>query len=265
MGESCRGEDEVVGGEGDPLDEVRRIGTLCAGRFQRSEEWRAVGEAPVGEPDKRTRRQELHPQAKDVAEGSVGIRDGMEEVRVFVVGAADADGSVAAEDFHLLDRLVHEPVPERGGFDADPGDRAADGDGLELRNHGRTQALRESRIGEILEGGHPFHLGDPAFRIDLDDPAEAPDVEPFGCGLPAGAEQVRRLLRQADRPSCPACHGTGEFPAGLAIGFPAIEKVGEVPVHQRTLFQPPRMPSFESTSCQSWVCRLRNAPAQERR
>ena len=146
-----------------------------------------------------------------------------------------------------------------------PGDRTADGDGLELRNHGRTQALQESRVGEVLEGGHPFHLGDPAFRIDLDDPVEASDVELLGCGFLAGAEEVRGLLRQADLGARPACHGPGQLPAGLAIGFPAIEEVRAIPVHQRTPFHPPRMPSFESTNCQSWICRLRNAPAHERR
>ena len=52
----------------------------------------------------------------------------------------------------------------------------------------------------------------------------------------AGAEQVRRLFRQANRPACPACHGMGEFPARLAIGFPAVEKIGAIRVHQQSLF-----------------------------
>ena len=159
--------------------------------------------------------------------------------------------SVAAEEFHLLDRLVHEPVSERGGFDAEPGDRAADRNGLEFRDNRRTEALRESRIGEILEGGHPFHFGDPALRVDLDDPVEATDVESFSRGISSGAEQVRGLFRQANRPACPACHGMGEFPAGFAIGFPVVEKVRAIRVHQQTFFQPPRMPSFASTNCQS--------------
>ena len=58
-----------------------------------------------------------------------------------IVGGAD-DAAVAGQDLHLGDGLVRHAVAQRGGLDAEPGDRAAEGYRLELGHHERHQLVR---------------------------------------------------------------------------------------------------------------------------
>ncbi len=157
------------------------------------------------------------------------------------------------EDIGLFEDLMHEPV--RNDDASMPARRPTDD--VKVISSDRRESARhsgESR-GGVLKGGHPFHLGDPSFRIDLDDPVEASDVELFGCGFLAGTEEVRGLLRQADLGARPACHGVGQLPAGLAIGLPAVEEVRAIPRPSADAFPSAADAIFESTNCQSWICR----------
>jgi hypothetical protein len=66
---------------------------------------------------------------------------------------------------------------QRGGLDPQAGDRAAQGDGLQLGYHERHQAVRQRRVGQVLVGGHAAHHGGAGRRIDVQHPAERGDVQ----------------------------------------------------------------------------------------
>jgi hypothetical protein len=72
----------------------------------------------------------------------------------------------AGEHLDLAHRLVRQPVPERARLDSEPGHRAAERDGLQLRHHGRHQPVRERRVDQVLVRGHALHVGGAGVRVD---------------------------------------------------------------------------------------------------
>ena len=111
------------------------------------------------------RRNETHFEPERVAEGAIGVGKAEEQIRVLLEGTAN-EAAVRQQDFQFLDRLVDQAKPERRGFDPDAADRAANGDGFELRNDGREQTELQSFVDQFRISGHSFDIGDAIFDID---------------------------------------------------------------------------------------------------
>ena len=149
---------------------------------------------------------ELDGERQGVAERAEGVREAVEQIRVLVVGGGADDAAVAGQDLHLDDRLVRHPVAQRSGLDAQPGDRPAEGDRLELRDHQRHQPVPQRRVAQVLVGGHAADPGGAAGRVDFQHVTEGGDVQPARSrgarrGLRdavAEPEEVRGALGQAD-------------------------------------------------------------------
>ena len=156
-------------------------------------------EPHVPQLDEREHGLELDPQPGRVAEGSVGVGESPEEVCVLSLGARGDDIACAGEDVHLQDGLVRQAVAERRRLDAEAGHRPAQGDGPQLRDHERAQAVGQRRCDEVFVGAHAADLGRATGRLDRDHPVEPRDIEPGDPGAGAGTEEVGRLLGQADR------------------------------------------------------------------
>ena len=122
--------------------------------------------------------------------------------------------AIAGQHVHGRDRLVHEAVTKRRGFDADSRHRAAEGDGLELRHDRRHRPLRERRIGKIDECRHALRVDDAV--ADRDDAVEVRQVDAAarcaargrGTGSTSawrGRTRARRARRAMPRapPACP--------------------------------------------------------------
>ena len=142
---------------------------------------------------------QLDLEAQRVAERAVGVGEGPEQVGVLVVGAGHDDLTGPGEDLHLADRLVRQAVAEGRGLDPEPGDRPAEGDGLELRDDQRHRPDRQGRVDEPFVGGHPLHLGDQPLGVDRQDVVELADVQAGHVETLAGAEEVGGALGQPDR------------------------------------------------------------------
>ena len=140
-------------------------------------------------------RLHLDLQPQRVAEGAVGVRERGEEVGVLAVRRRGDDVAVGEQHVHRAHRLVRQAVPERRGLDAQPGDRAAERDRLELRDDERHDAAGQRGCGERLVGGHALDLGGAGGEVDVDDAGERGGVEPLRLPF-AEAEEVRRLLAQ---------------------------------------------------------------------
>ena len=100
------------------------------------------------------------------------------------------------------------PVPERRRLDADTGDRAAERDRLQLRDHGRHRAAAQRGVDQRLVGDHPFGLDDARRRDRRGSRRRTARDRSLGrrCGR-AVAEQVRRRLgetRWRGRAAAPA-------------------------------------------------------------
>ena len=175
---------------------TRPSATICA-----IAAWTAssVGEPDVPQLDVRLHRLELDPEPQGVAERAVGVREGAEEVGVLAVGRRDDDLAGAGEDVHLEDRLVGQPVAERRRLDAQPGDRAAEGDRLQLRHDEGHQAVGQGRVDQVLVGRHPLDVGGAGLRVDRDDLVQPRDVEPGAGRVRPGPEEVGGALGQPDR------------------------------------------------------------------
>ena len=113
---------------------------------------------------------ELDLQAHRVAQRTVGIGEEAEEIDV-LLARAGKDFAGAGQDIHLDDGLVRQAVAEARGFHAHAGHRAAQGDGLKLRNDERHEAVRQGGIDQVLVGAHALHIGGAGEGIDLDNPA----------------------------------------------------------------------------------------------
>ena len=162
-----------------------------------------VVEADMAERDVRRHPLERDPEAGRVAEAAVGVGERVEQV---VAGTCRDDLARPGEDIHLEHGLVRQSVAEAGRLDAEPGDRAPERDGAQLRHHLRHESVREGRIDEVLVGAHALDVGcrraadrRVGMRVDLDDTGQPAHVEAGRGARGARAEQVGRLLRQPDR------------------------------------------------------------------
>lgn len=140
---------------------------------------------------------ELDAQSGGVAEGSVGVGEPPEQVGVLAFRSRGDDVAASGQDVDLEDRFVGEPVAERRRLDAEAGDRAAECDGLELRNHQRRQPVREGGVHQVFVRAHSGDICGPGLLVDRDDSAETGDVEAGCAGLGPRPEQVGRLLRES--------------------------------------------------------------------
>ena len=150
------------------------------------------------ERDERLDRLELDAQAHRVAERSVRVGEGAEQVGV--LGGRGGDHLAGAgEDVHLQHRLVRQPVAERRRLDAEAGDRAAEGDGLQLRHDQRRQPEGQRRGDEVLVGAHAGDVGRARLGVDRDDVRQPGGVEARGVRLRARPEQIRGALGEPHR------------------------------------------------------------------
>jgi hypothetical protein len=150
----------------------------------------------VLEPDVRRNRLQLDLQPQRVAEGAVGVGEAGEQVGVLAVGRGRDDLAVGGENVHLEHRLVRQPVPERGGLDAEPGHRSAERDRLQLRDHERHEPVRQRGVDQVLVGGHALHVSRACHVVDGDHAGERGRVESAHRFGAAEAEQVRGPLGQ---------------------------------------------------------------------
>ena len=160
-----------------------------------------VAEAEVPQVHERRHRLQLDRERQGVAQGAVGVRESAEQVRVLVVRGGRHHLAVAGQDLHGQDRLMRHAQAQRGGLDAQAGDRAAQGDRLQLGHHERHQAVRQRRVRQVLVGGHAAHHRGAGRRVDVQHPAERGDVQLSGPGprrLIAEPEQVGGALGQPD-------------------------------------------------------------------
>jgi len=131
----------------------------------------------VAQRDVRRHRLEGDPQPDGVAEAAVGVGEGGEQVGVLVVGGRRHDLPVAGEDVHLEHRLVRQAVAERRRLDAESGHRAAQGDGPQLWDDHRHQAVRQGRVDEVFVGAHALDVGGACLGVDRDHTVQPGDVE----------------------------------------------------------------------------------------
>ena len=86
---------------------------------------------------------------------------------------------------------MRQPVAERGGLDAEAGDRAAERDRAQLRHDERDEPVGQRGVDEVLVGAHALHVGGAAAAVHLDHAAQPGDVESGRRGARPGAEEVR--------------------------------------------------------------------------
>ena len=77
------------------------------------------------------------------------------------------------------------------------GDRTAEGDGAQLGDAQRHQAVRQRRVDQVLVGCQPADRGGPVRRIDFEDAVERRQVEVM-VRRRSCPEQIRRGLAQAN-------------------------------------------------------------------
>jgi len=185
----------LPGIENGAVYEVRFSCLQAPAQFFKKLGW--ILEFCVLKADERLHGHGFHLDAQGVAERAVGVREAEEKIGMLVVGGAGDDAAVAEQDFDLEHAVVHQAVAMRGRLDADAGDRAAEGDGLQLRHHRRHHAVREAFRYQRLVGDHTFgrHM---AF-LDQENFIEVANVEPAARRAGAVAEQIRGVLRQPDR------------------------------------------------------------------
>ena len=130
------------------------------------------------ERDERLDGLQLDLESHRIAERPIGIRESRNRS---VVGRRRGEHLAGAgEDVHLQHRLVRQPVAERRGLDAEPGDGAAEGDGLQLRHHQRRQTVGAGGSDQVLVGAHAGDVGGPGAGVDRDD-----------AGQPCGVKALR--------------------------------------------------------------------------
>ena len=201
VGPSAEGQVDLVAGEHDAVEEVDRLAVPGAGPHDLADGVLDVGQRP--EPDVLQRHVGVHAleldgEAERIPQRAVGVREGVEQVRVVALRARDDDLAVTGEDLGLEHRLVREAGPERGRLDAQAGDRPAEGDRAQLRDDEGHEAVRKRRGDEVLVGRHPLDARRAAHRVEVDDVGQVRDVEPGRVGR-ALAEEVGRALSQPDR------------------------------------------------------------------
>ena len=189
----------LTGVEDGPVEEVDRAGSCRKATFlQRGcvkvaflqPQARQLGEgrgarggvrvAAVAQPHVRPHRLQVDHEAQGVTQRAVGVGEAPVQVGVLAVRRRRDHLAGAGEDLHLPHRLVRQAVPERRRLDAQPGHRAAQGDGLELRDDQGHQAVRERRVDQVLIGRHARDVRGPGDRVHGDHAGQAGGVEGRG-------------------------------------------------------------------------------------
>ena len=216
----CRGlhahaEVALVGAEDDPVEVVDGNPIEAARLDDAVHRLDEVGdrvEPQVGERDEGLHRFEFDAQAHRVAERPVRVGEGAEQVGV-LAGRCGDHLARSGEDVELQHGLVRHPVAERRRLDAEPGDRAAERDGLQLRHDEGRQPVRQRRGDEVLVGAHAGDVGRARLGVHRDDVRQPRRVQPGGVGPGAGPEQVRSGLGQSNR----GCRGHGPIALQQAL------------------------------------------------
>ena len=197
VGEAGEGQVHLAGRERGGVEAVDRLPVpLLRRRHVGQGLGGALGVVEPHVPQRHEGRHRLEPdrQPGGVAEAAVGVRERVEER---VARPAGDELAAAGEDVHLQDRLVRQAVAERRRLDAEARDRAAEGDGAQLRHDVRDEPVRQGGVDEVLVGAHALHVGGAALDVHGDDAVEAGDVETGDPGDCARAEEVGGPLRQA--------------------------------------------------------------------
>ena len=158
---------------------VHEVGLRFAAPRQVGEKGTGFGMPDVSEPHEGFCGDRLRPGTQHVPESAVRIGEAVEKIPVRVVGTSDHRRAVAEQHLQLLDALVHQAVPERGGLDAHARDGAADRDRLELGDHARHDALGEGRIDQRLVGGHSLDIHPPVDGAHREHVMKFANVQPL--------------------------------------------------------------------------------------
>jgi hypothetical protein len=105
-------------------------------------------------------------------------------------------------DIDLQDGLVRKAVAQRRRFDAQAGDRPAEGDGLQPGHDQRHQTVCERHLNEPLVGAHVLHVGGTGPLVDTDHPIETGCIESDGSAS-SGAVRKRFDVRLSRRTRVP--------------------------------------------------------------
>ena len=140
---------------------------------------------------------QLDLQAHRIAKRAIRIGEGAKQIAVLVLRRGQ-HVACAGEDVHLQHGLVGQAVAKRRRLDAEPGDRPAERDGLQLRHHHGRQPVGQGGRDEVLVGAHARHVGGPRAGVDGDDVGQPRRVKALALGPGPGAEQVRRGFGEPD-------------------------------------------------------------------
>ena len=102
------------------------------------------------------------------AERSVGPRDGVKQIRVFLSGASH-QGPVRKDELVRVADVLPEAVLVRRGLDAAAHDQAADGQVSDLRHDGDNPTLGHEGLDEALDGDQRFASNDATLGVDTED------------------------------------------------------------------------------------------------
>jgi hypothetical protein len=153
--------------------------------------------------------QRARRQFQRVTERAVRVGEAVEEIAMLVVARAGDDASIAGENIHRDNGVVHEAVAKRRRLDPDTRDGSAERDGLELRHDRGHRAGLERRVGKVDERRHALGLDQMRFDIHVQHAVEMREVDARRTPTRAIAEEVGRVLREPDR-GAPRSAGPGE-------------------------------------------------------
>ena len=204
VGPGAQREVGLVGGEHRAVEEVDAlavVGLVGHDLADRGGQLGEVVEADVAQPDERPHRLEVDDQPQRVAQRAVGVGQGAEQVAVLTVGPGDDDLAGTGQHLDLAHRLVRQAEPERARLDAEPAERAADGDGLELGHDRGHQAVGKRRVDEVLVRRHGLDVGGPRDGVDGQH-ASSPETSRPGAALRSRGRN-RLDVRLASRTGAP--------------------------------------------------------------
>ena len=105
--------------------------------------------------------------------------------------------AAAGQDIHLFNRLVNQPVTERGRLDAHSAHGAAHRNALQLRRDGGQQTVAQSLANDGIVGRHALHIGGESVRVYREHSVEIAGLEFAAVKLSAMAKEIRGPLAQA--------------------------------------------------------------------
>ena len=188
--------------EDDPVEEVDRFLRPRPRRddlADRRDERPKILERQMAQADEGRHRFDVDGERDGIPEGAVGVGEGAVELRVGPVRGGGDDLPGPDEDVHRADRLVRQAVAEAARFDAQPGHRAAEGDGAQLRDDQRHDTPSQGRLDESLVGRHALHGRRPRVGVDVQHGGEAGAVQSGPARGRPGSEEIGRPFGQPGR------------------------------------------------------------------